>query len=59
MSVASRVFGFGPIGSLGTFAAVVTAALLLGAAFWWAIERPSHALARRIGRRRQAILSAP
>jgi peptidoglycan/LPS O-acetylase OafA/YrhL len=48
VSVATRIFDLTLVGAIATFACSVGAALAFASLFWWAIERPSHAFARRI-----------
>jgi peptidoglycan/LPS O-acetylase OafA/YrhL len=49
LSLSSRLFDLTFVGRLGAFATSIALALLLASLFWWAIERPAHALAKRIG----------
>lgn len=53
MSIGSRLFDSSVAGRLSSFAFCVGLALLLSSFFWWAVERPVHALAKRIGSRRR------
>jgi peptidoglycan/LPS O-acetylase OafA/YrhL len=48
ISLGSRIFEPGPLGSIGIFAMAMSSALLLSLLFWNLIERPSHDLAKRI-----------
>jgi peptidoglycan/LPS O-acetylase OafA/YrhL len=48
VSVAVRLFPRSLAGSIGSYLFVIGGAVCFAALFWWAIERPSHAFARRI-----------
>jgi peptidoglycan/LPS O-acetylase OafA/YrhL len=51
MSIGSRLFDSSLAGRLSILAFCIGLALLLSSLFWWAVERPAHALAKRIGSR--------
>jgi peptidoglycan/LPS O-acetylase OafA/YrhL len=59
VSVALPLFGTSVIGGLASYISVVAGCVLLASIFWWAIERPSHAFARRVrtGMKRRAVRS--
>jgi peptidoglycan/LPS O-acetylase OafA/YrhL len=50
VSLSAGFFGNSVISGAASFVSVVVGCVLAASAFWWAIERPSHGLARRIGR---------
>lgn len=49
ISVGRRLFPVNAVGAIGTFALAIASALLLSSLFWWAVERPAHLLAKRLG----------
>ena len=57
MSVGSRTFEPTLFGRLATFTVAIALALLLSSLFWYAVERPSHILAKRIGAAKKAKAS--
>jgi peptidoglycan/LPS O-acetylase OafA/YrhL len=51
-SVCGRILVRSPIGAIESFVCIVAGCLVTATMFWWAIEKPTHAFAKRIPARR-------